>query len=229
MIMKHLMLFIILLLKVYPTIGQNNYCFKLSVGGSIVIPKNAFAFKNSLGVIIFSNINQKIHLETGLLYESFNLNNYKNSIIYTSEWTNGSHKSYVNKTANINQSYIIVPLMLHIKTNKIVYGFGFNLAHLIHSATDQRVNGTYRNDDYANSEAVLTKSIKSVYEIDNNTLDNYRITNIYPCLTFGTNNKNKFTFNISAAYSLFGIRQYSNQIASFNSLSFALNSYIKIY
>ncbi len=225
MIMKHLMLFIILFLKVYPTIGQNSYCVKLSVGGSIVIPKNAFAFKNSIGIVSLTNINQNLFIETGLSYELINLNNYKNSTLYTSQWSNGPHQTYVSKTANINQSFIKIPLILHINKNKLIYGIGISLTHLVHSTTEQTVNGLYKNNNYPNSEGVLTSSIKSYYEINNSSLNNYRRTNINPCISVGRTFNNRFALNINLEYSLYVSPQFSNKIEPYNLMSLSINSF----
>ena len=209
--------------------AQNDYFVKFSVGGGLTIPNNAFLLKNSLGISAFVNLDQKVYLETGVAYTLFNLNNYENNVIYTSYWANGAYYSKIKKKASFCKSYIKVPILFNLVRKKLIYGLGISIEYIIQSKLDQSVSGSYRNDNYPDSEVVLTKSIKSIYEIhDYSKLDNLRRTNLWPCLIIGKQLNSKLIINASIEYSLFPTLQYTRKIEPFNSLNFSINTFYKL-
>ena len=225
--MKQIFIIAILLFNLY-TYGQNTFASTVSNGLTLVTPKNALATTHNIGLCALTSINDNTHAEIGLSIEYFNLSNFQNSEKYISNWSNGLYESNITKEANIQQLNLRFPLIINFNYSKLFFGAGIYISHLVYSRTNQAVSGTYGNYQFPAADDAFTKSVKYVFDINNDqTLYYYRRTNIAPTIRVGKLLGKTLLLVFESHYSIYGQTQYTNKISPFHLLSFNLNTYIK--
>ena len=228
--MKQYLLLILLLRNfIYAAFSQNTFALTITNGISLVTPKCAMASNNAVGMGLLTNINSKINTEVGLSIDFLNLKNFQNSTYYYTNWSNGLYHLYVNKETNIQQLNLKFPLLINFKSSKLFFGGGIYITHVFYSYTNQTVLGTYSNNQFPTADDALTKSIKYVFTINNDqSLYNYRRTNISPVIRIGTIISHRIQCYLESQYSLYSQTQFTSKMEPFHLLTFSINTYIKI-
>jgi hypothetical protein len=121
-------------------------------------------------------VSQKIDMCGGLQIRLQKIDNYKNSIEYISNWTNGYKTTNVSLQTQIKQALIEIPIELKLKTGKrFQVGVGSTFSLSLISSISQRVIGNYTIPEYADQDSMLNQSIQS-----NLTFNDYDANAILP-------------------------------------------------
>ena len=136
---------------------------------------NALASTHNLGLCALTSTNDNTYAEIGLSVEYFHLRNFQNSEKYISNWSNGLYESCITKEAKVEQLNLMFPIIFNFNYSKLFYGGEIYISHLVYSCTNQTVLGTYGNNQSPTAYDAFTKSVKYVFDINNDqSLYSYR-------------------------------------------------------
>lgn len=147
----------IMLLVCIQSSAQKNNKLAIEAGAvlkaGLINPHNesirAGTYGFGFGLYSFRRHQNRLVILSGLQADYQKIHNYRNHVVYTTNWTNGTEQTEVELNTNIRQFFIKVPLIFGYEVSRSFYaGAGVELSSLLRARISQEARGNYVEENY---------------------------------------------------------------------------------
>ncbi|MBC7384087.1 MAG: outer membrane beta-barrel protein [Bacteroidia bacterium] len=191
---------------------------------------NSIAFGFSGGLLTERLLSKQRKLLIGFIYHKKITDDYINRLDYTSNWIGGPETTKVTLKTSLNLDIIEVPILLKYEmSNKLSFGYGLLLSHLLFASFSQKAVGSYSVAKYTAADSSFTLSVQKVLNVDNyKSTAPFSKTNLGLLLNIGYTLKSNIGFEYFISYEIISNPRLGFKFNPYNMLTQQFLIYKKI-
>jgi hypothetical protein len=184
-------------------------------------PSNCSSYVFGLWLSQSNTISKYLVLRGSLLYSYQFINDFKNSVVFITNWDNGPVETDINLTTKIEQQSIAFPVSILVKIKRFNLGLGGGVRYNIYSSYGQSPTGKYSVGGYADgNESVFTPRVYRVYSVNKDTEAlQMNLFNLFSSMILEYRISNKISLGFAGDYFWLKENKSNMKFQSYNSLN----------